>query len=61
MKVDVTVGLHVHGKRTKADTVRQRSAILAARTKGEKDKLKKSSGVSDAENPILDLCIDANQ
>ena len=61
MKVVVTVGLHVHGKRTKADTVRQRSANLGCLNQKGKDKLKKSSGVSDAENPTLELRVDANQ
>eukprot|EP00731_Ephydatia_muelleri_P036582 Em0284g2a len=59
--VDVTVGLHVHEKRTKTETVQQRSAIMAARTKGQINELKKRFGVSDATNPILDLCVDANQ
>ena len=36
LEVDVTVGLHVHEKRTKTETVQQRSAIIAARTKGQK-------------------------
>ncbi|KAL5456874.1 hypothetical protein EMCRGX_G034099 [Ephydatia muelleri] len=34
--VDVTVGLRVHEKCTKTETVQQRSAIMAARTKGQK-------------------------
>ena len=53
LKVDVTVGLHVHEKRTKTETVQQRSAIMAARTKGQKNEL--CFGVSDATvtRPIL--------
>eukprot|EP00731_Ephydatia_muelleri_P026621 Em0018g721a len=34
---------------------------MAAKSKGQKDQLKKRFGVSDAENPILDICVDANQ
>ena len=51
----------MHEKRTKTETVQQRSAIMAARTKGQINELKKRFGVSDATNPILDLCVDANQ
>eukprot|EP00731_Ephydatia_muelleri_P033385 Em0028g60a len=34
---------------------------MAARTKGQINELKKRFGVRDATNPILDLCVDANQ
>ena len=49
------------GERTKTETVQQRSAIKAAKTKGKKNSLKKYFGVSNAENSILHLCIVANQ
>ena len=48
LKVDVTVGLHVHEKCAKTETVQQRSAIMAARTKGQINELKKRFCVSDA-------------